>query len=196
MKSLKWLPVLAFAGVLMTGCASVAHVEKDDSVNFTKYRTYAWVETNEQQKADSIKTQPSQLTTQNIHNAVNKELAKAGWREVRNNPDLLLSSDVLVEKTVKEQNNPVYSQPYTRYFYNPYARRLIPIYYPSQFLGYDTDQYAIPEATVTVTMMDARSDKMVWQGWTTDEVNSRNLTSKEIQNTIKSIFRKFDVAAK
>jgi len=43
-------------------------------------------------------------------------------------------------------------------------------------------------------MTDVQSDKVVWQGWTTDEVNSRNLTSKEINNAVKSIFRKFDVA--
>lgn len=194
MKSLKWLPVLAFAGVLFTGCASVAHVEKDDSVNFSKYKTYAWVETTEEQKADSTKTKPSQLALQNIHNAVSRELAKAGWREVKNNPDLLLSSDVLVEKSMKEQNDPVYTQPYTRVFYNPYTRRYASIYYPSEFLGYDRNQYTVPEATVTITMLDAKTDKMVWQGWTTDEVNSKNLTSKEIQNTVKSIFRKFDVA--
>jgi hypothetical protein len=194
MKSLKWLPVLAFAGILFTGCASVAHVEKDDSVNFSNYKTYAWVETKEEKAADSAKTKPSPLTLQNIHNAVNTELAKAGWREVKHNPDLLLSSDVLVEKSVKEQNNPVYSEPFTRLAYNPYTRRYISIYYPSQFLGYDRDQFSVREATVTITMLDAKTDKMVWQGWTTDEVNSQNLTGKEVQNTIKSIFRKFDVA--
>jgi hypothetical protein len=43
-------------------------------------------------------------------------------------------------------------------------------------------------------MTDAKTDKMVWQGWTTDEVNSKNLTAKEIQASVKSIFRKFDVA--
>jgi hypothetical protein len=45
-------------------------------------------------------------------------------------------------------------------------------------------------------MTDAKTDKMVWQGWTTDELRSRNLTSKEIQTSVKSIFRKFDVAKK
>ncbi|MER3464675.1 MAG: DUF4136 domain-containing protein [Chitinophagaceae bacterium] len=196
MKSLKWLPVLAFAGILLTGCASLAYVEKDSSVNLANYKTYAWVETKEEMKADSAKTRPSQLTLQNIHNAVNAELSKVGWREVRNNPDVLLSSDVLVEKSTREQNDPVYSQPYTRYFFNPYTRRYIPIYYPSEFLGYDRNEYSVREATVTISMLDAKTDKMIWQGWTTDEVNSKNLTSKEIQSTIKSIFRKFDVAKK
>jgi hypothetical protein len=43
-------------------------------------------------------------------------------------------------------------------------------------------------------MIDAKSDKTIWQGWTTDQVSSKNLTSKEVQNSVKSIFRKFDVA--
>ncbi len=47
---------------------------------------------------------------QKVRQAVNKELGKtAGWREVKNNPDVLLSYDVLVERSVKERNDPVYS---------------------------------------------------------------------------------------
>jgi hypothetical protein len=61
-------------------------------------------------------------------------------------------------------------------------------------MGYDNEARRVQEGTLTITMTDAKTDKMVWQGWTTDEVNSKNLTSKEIQNSVKSIFRKFDVA--
>jgi hypothetical protein len=44
-------------------------------------------------------------------------------------------------------------------------------------------------------MLDADTEKTVWQGWVTDEVaNSRNLSSKEIQNSVRAIFRKFDIA--
>jgi hypothetical protein len=130
-----------------------------------------------------------------IKQAISQELEKtAGWKEVKNRPDVLLSYDVLVERAVKESNNPVYSNPFTRMVYNPYTRRWATIYYPSQFVGYDRDQREIREGTVTITMIDARTDKTVWQGWTTDEVNSRNLSSREIQNSVKSIFRKFDVA--
>jgi hypothetical protein len=49
---------------------------------------------------------------------------------------------------------------------------------------------------MTVTMVDTKTNKTVWQGWTTDEVNSKNLTTREIDNSVKSIFRKFDVAFK
>ena len=188
MKRLRLLGVVLLAGLLITGCASVAHIEKDENVNFSQYNTFAWVDTKEKGN--------SNLTEQNIRKAVNAELAKEGWREVKNRPDVLLSYDVLVEKSVKQNNNPVYSQPFTRTYFNPYTRRWGYIYYPSQFVGYNNQPYEVREGTVTVTMIDAKTDKVIWQDWTTDEVNSRNLTGKEIQNSIRSIFRKFDVAKK
>jgi hypothetical protein len=43
-------------------------------------------------------------------------------------------------------------------------------------------------------MIDAKTDKMIWMGWTTEEVNSKNLTKKEIQKAVAGIFKKFDVA--
>ena len=195
MRFIRFFSVVVLAGLLLAGCASVAHVEKDDSVNFSNYHTYSWVETKEN-RDDSSKTKVSDLTEQKMREAVNAEMAKMGWREVKHRPDALLSYDVLVERSVKERNNPVYSEPMTRYVYNPYSRRWVSLYYPSQFLGYDNDQTSVREGTVTISLIDAKTDKTVWQGWTTEEVNSRNLTSKEIQNSVKSIFRKFDVASR
>ncbi|HEX7906148.1 MAG TPA: DUF4136 domain-containing protein [Chitinophagaceae bacterium] len=178
---------------LLASCASTAHIEKDDTADFSRYKTFAWLDKDGEGKHD--RNRSNDLAEQKIREAVSNELQKsAGWREVKNRPDILLSYDVLVEKTIREQNDPVYSRPTTRIFYNPYSRRYSTIYYPSQFLGYDRDERTVREGTVTVTMIDARTDKTVWQGWTTDEVNNRNLTSREIQTAVRSIFKKFDVA--
>jgi hypothetical protein len=43
-------------------------------------------------------------------------------------------------------------------------------------------------------MIEAKSGKTVWQGWATDEVSNRNLTSKEIDAAVRSIFKKADLA--
>jgi len=192
MKSFKFFGLLAIAGILLASCGSTAHIEKDDTVNFSNYKTFAWVNSTET-KSDSGQKAIT-LTEQNVRKAVNAELAKQGWREVKNRPDLLLSYDVLVERSSKKENDPVYSQPYSRLIYNPYTRRYATIYYPSQFLGYDSYEKVIKEGTVTVTMIDAKTDKTVWQGWTTGEVNSKNLTNKEIQKAVASIFKKAELA--
>jgi hypothetical protein len=193
MRFLKVLSVVALSGMLLAGCASVAHVEKDDTANFSTYHSYTWVDAQDS-KSDSVKTKVSDLAERKIKDAVNAELAKNGWKESKHRPDVLISYDVVVDRGVREQNDPVYSTPFTRYVYNPYSRRWFSIYYPSEFMGYDRSQHATREGTVTVSVIDAKTEKTVWQGWTTDEVNSQNLTSKEIQNAVKSIFKKFDIA--
>lgn len=192
MKRISTFLVLLFAGLMLTGCASVAYIEKDETVNFSKYSTYAWVDTKEKKDSGNYNS----LTEQHVRKAVDEELAKQGWKKTNRQPDVLLSYDVLVEKTIKQDTEPLYSRSFTRTFYNPYTRRWGYIYYPSRFMGYDRSSYEVKEGTVTISMIDAATEKTVWQGWTTDEINSRNLTGKEIQVSVKSIFRKFDVAAK
>ena|ERR1700741_3621367 len=178
---------------LLASCASTAHIEKDDNTDFGHYKTFAWVDKDGEGRSD--RNRSNDMTEMKIRDAVNKELEKtAGWREVKNRPDVLLSYDVLVEKGIKESNSPVYSRPYSRLVYNPYTRRYTTLYYPSQFMGYERDERPIKEGTVTISMIDTRTDRTVWQGWTTDEVNSKNLTTKEIQAAVRSIFKKFDVA--
>jgi hypothetical protein len=187
-----WSGSLAFV-FLLASCASTAHIEKDDNTDFGKYKTFAWIDKDGAGKNDRNKS--NDLTERKIREAVNKELEKsAGWKESKNKPDVLLSYDVLVEKSVAQRSDPVYSQSFTRTYYNRYSRRYVNVYYPSQFMGYDSYDVPSREGTVTITMIDAKTDKTVWQGWTTDEVNSKNLSSKEIQNSVKAIFRKFDIA--
>ncbi len=185
-----WIGSLAVI-FLLAGCASTAHIEKDDTADFSTYKTFAWAS-----KADAKNEHKNvDLSAQKLKQAVSNELQKsAGWKETTNHPDVLLSYDVLVERNIKESSNPVYTRPYSRLIYNPYTRRYATLYYPSQFIGYDRDERPIKEGTVTISMIDTKTDKMVWQGWSTDEVNSRNFTSKEIQSAVRSIFKKFDIA--
>ena len=177
---------------LLASCAPTAHIEKDDNADFSRYKTFSWVDKDGNGEKDRYSS--NDLAEQNIRHAVTRELEKAGWRESRRSPDVLLSYDVLVERSTKEQSNPRYSMPFTRTFYNPYSRRLFNVYYPSQFIGYENYEVSTREGTVTITMTDARTEKTVWQGWATDEIDSRQMTNKEIQNSVKAIFRKFDIA--
>ena len=186
-----WSGVLGIV-FLLASCASKAHIEKDDNTDFTQYKTYAWAE---KEGGNKKGTKANDLAEQKIRDAVDKELERtAGWRESKSDPDVLLSYDVLVERSTKERSDPVYSNPFVRTFYNPYSRRFYRVYYPSRFVGYDNYDINTREGTVTISMIDAKTEKTVWQGWATDEVNSRHMTSKEIQNSVKAIFRKFDLA--
>ena len=182
--------LVALFSFTMMSCASTAHIEKDDSIDFGKYKTFAWIE-----KAPSDSNKTNDIAESKVKSIVNQELEKnAGWRQVNSKPDLLLSYDVLVERSVVEQNNPVYSRGYTRTFYNPRSGRYFNVYYPSRFIGYDNYGVQVQEGTVTISMIDTKTDKTVWQGWTTEQIDSRKIKTKEVESAIKSIFKKFDLA--
>lgn len=188
MKHFKTAGLIALGLVFLTSCASIATIEKDNSVNLADYSSYAWVE----DVKDTVAVSPSGIQEQNLHTAINEGLTKAAWKESKTTPDVLIRHDVLIEKTTKESRNPVYTRSYSRPYYNPYLRRWSYLYYPSQFMGYDVRQYPLREGTLTITLIDAKTDKVIWQGWTTKELASNTFTSKELEKGVKSILRKFD----
>ena len=194
MKTFKYLCAALVAALTMAACATPVHVEKDDSVNFSKYKTYMWVDTRYNQNDNAPR--PQAYGDISVRNAANAELRKAGWAEVSNDPDLLVSYDVLVQNTTARRSDPVYSQSYSRTYYNPRLRRWGNIYYPSQFLGYNNYDVPVKEGTISITLTDAGTDKIVWQGWTTDELNYTRITPEEIAAGVQNIFSKLDVAGK
>ncbi len=190
-RSMNWVAAAGVTAVLLfTGCAGTAHIEKDKSADFSKYKTYAWVEKPEEK--GTPKARRNQLTEANIRNAVNEQLQKKGWSQANNDPDVILNYELLVEKNQKQTQDPVYSQSYTRSYFNRYTGRMNTFYYPGQFMGYDNYSTTVKEGTVTITMVDNKTDKTVWQGWTTSELNNSRISGDEIDQSVKTIFRKFD----
>ena len=186
------IAVLSALLLLLVGCSPVVEVQKDESVNFSKYRTYSWVETHISETREEKRA--LEFADISVRNAANRALASYGWKEVEQDPDVLISYDVLVERSTVRNSDPVYSQGYYRNYFNPYTRRWQTLYYPSRFLGYDTYETQVKEGTVSLSMVDARTDKLVWQGWTTEQVSSSRFTADELTNAINHIFKKFDPA--
>jgi len=179
------------AGLFLASCASTAHVEKANSADLSAYKTYSWIapEKNKAAKAN----RHNDIALQNLQQAVNEQLQKLGYREVKSNADVLVNTELLVERSEKAQSDPVYSQPFTRTYYNPRTGRYRSFYYPSQFEGYNTYSTTVKEGTITVMLIDSKTDKTVWQGWSTEELDYSRITDKEINKNVKSIFKKFDV---
>lgn len=190
---LKW-GVLAITGFLfLAGCSNTAHIEKARGANLGNYKTYNWVD-NDAGKKHTNANRHTQISEQNIRDAVDKQLQKNGWRLSATDPDVLVSADLVVEKNQREQHDAVYSRPYARTYFNRFSRRFNTFYFPSQFMGYDTYSTTVKEGTVTVTLIDAKTDKAVWQGWATNELTRNHFSEKDIDKNVKSIFKKFDAA--
>jgi hypothetical protein len=180
---LKKLAGLSMIVLFAWGCAATAHIEKDPSTDITAYRTFTWMnKTAKDKQADLLDRQLKAIVT--------SEMEKLGFRENKNKPDMLLDYDVLVERSARTQSETLYSQPYFRQYFNPYTRRWGTLYFPSQYMGTETYQVPVNESTLTLTMVDAKNDKTIWQGWTTNIVDSRHLTSKELRNSVRAIVKK------
>ncbi len=194
MKTVNYICVALIAAFSIAACSTPVHVEKDDSVNLGNYKTYMWVDTRYNQNDNA--TRPVAYGDITVRNAANAELRKVGWAETSNNPDLLVSYDVLVQNTTARRSDPVYTQSYTRTYYNPRSGRWGTLYYPSQFLGYNNYEVPVKEGTISITLTDANTDKLVWQGWTTEDLNYTSITTEEIAASVQNIFSKLDVAVK
>lgn len=184
--------LLVIAALALSACGVQSYVEKDPAVNLNNYKTFAWLNEKETKRKDGKNYQDFQESY--LVSLVTKELEKNGWRQSNRNPDVLLDYDIMVENAVREQSDPVYSRPTVRYFYNPYTRRINSVYYPSQYLGNDTYTVPYKSGTITINIVDTRTNKLVWQGWAETDVNNRRIQKDDMNKIVKSIFKKFDVA--
>ncbi len=192
MKKMQWLlgfVLSVFVLIMLASCGRQVFVQKDDSYNVKQVRTYAWVAGTQK---DSITQRPkiNDLVDRKIRTIIDRNLQKNGWRETNLNPDVLLVYDVDVQRENRNVSDPVYTEPLTRWFYNPYSRRYSSVYYPSQFVGYNNTVETVREGTLILTIMDANTGKTIWQGTTSSEVNGRRMSDKEIDNNAKAIIKK------
>jgi hypothetical protein len=188
MKPIQWIGLVAL--LLIAGCSPKVFVQKDNTVDFTKFKTYTWVDGDADKDSLTNRSNANSLRDQKVHASVEKYLQELGWTLTNTNPDVFLVYDVVIEKENVNVSTPVYSQPMTRYFYNPGGRRWVPIFYPSNFMGYSNSTQTIREGTLTLTMMNPENDKTIWQGWTTSEIYGKKITDKDIDKYVKAIISK------
>jgi hypothetical protein len=177
--------------VILVSCGTTAMVQKDNNVDIRKFRTYAWVDASTSDTLNHI-PKTNDLTDRKIKESIERNLTEVGWKQTKKNPDVLLTYDLDVEKEKRNLRTPMYSDPGYRYVYSPYGRRWVPIYYPSELMGYRNTTETVQEHTLTVSLIDADTDKTVWQGWRTVDNNSKRMSDKEIDNNVRAIVKKLD----
>jgi Domain of unknown function (DUF4136) len=183
---IKSVLVTATAALAFTACNVTGHTEKAVGINFSNYKTFGWANNN----AKKVDRLDNDIIDNNIKNSISRELEKKGWKEADTAPDVLIDYNIAVEKGTKRESSPVYSYPYTQYLYG--RRRIYTIWYPSMLMGYHSYNVPFKEGQLTVNMVDAKTNKLIWQGWAKGEINSSNISTKEATAEVKSIFKKFE----
>jgi hypothetical protein len=173
-----------------TSCGVTTHIETAPGVNFSNYKTFGWVSVNGEKTEDKA---DNDIVDNNIKNAISLDLENKGWKETSQNPDVLLDYNVMVEKQVSQASDPVFNYPYTNYYYNRWHHRMGYMYYPNNLIGYHTYNIPFKVGTLTVNMIDAKTNKLIWSGSATGDVSSKMVTTQEAQGDVTSIFKKFNV---
>ena len=169
---------------IMTGCAMQAHIDKVPGVELSSYKTYTWIQ-------DEQGGSYTELEDAVLKKSIAAELERKGFREVSKGADVSIDYDVMVENQQYLKRDAVYSQPYVTYRYNPYTRRMQQIYIPSRYIG--DNEYTVPykSGTITVNVVDNKTNSVAWQGWAETEVNNKKIPTDKIEGAIGAIFKKF-----
>jgi hypothetical protein len=81
-----------------SACAPKVNVEQRANVNFSRYRTYDFADTEVKTSGDRNPLLRSPITQDRIKQAISGELGKRGLRQVENNPDFLVTTHTFVEQ--------------------------------------------------------------------------------------------------
>ena len=169
---------------IMSGCAMQAHIDKVPGVDLSSYKTYTWIE-------DDQTHSYTDLEDAVIKKSIANELERKGYKQVNKDADVSIDYDVMVENQQYLKRDAVYSQPYVTYQYNPYTRRMQQIYIPSRYIG--DNEYTVPykSGTITINLVDNKTNSVAWQGWAETEVNNKKIPTEKIEGAIGAIFKKF-----
>lgn len=178
---------MIITGIFLTGCSISSHTEKASGVDFAAYKTFAWAVPASTQKPDRS---DNNIIDSHIKNSVSRELTQKGWQEVTTAPDVWLDYTIAVDRGSKKETEPVYTYPHTQYFF--WHRRIYSIWYPGALIGYRSQNVPFKNGELSINMVDAKNNKLIWQGWAKGEINSSHVTSKDVDSRVKSIFKKFD----
>lgn len=180
----KYLNILSL--VLVVSCSTPVEIESVKDLQLQQYKTYDWAIDTTSDAQPTL----NDIQLANLMTSADGFLSNKGWRRNATNPEIYIKPDILLERYSQQRTDAVYSDPYYRTFYNPYTGRFVNVYYPSRFLGYNTTQYEVKEGTLTLSLFDARTEKMIWQGWTTTPLNRQKMSESQLTNATIRILKK------
>lgn len=174
---------LLAALIALAGCASGPSVrfDADPQADFGRYRSWAFYEPIAME-ANGY----ASLTSARVREAVQREMAARGYAHDPQAPDLRVNFQGVVQ-----DRTDVYTEPRSdfRYVYNYRAQAYVavPVWYDQT----QVRQYR--EGTLTVDLVDARANQLVWTGSAIGRVTGRTSQERttEIDAAVAAIFARY-----
>lgn len=181
-----WL-MLAVAMLLLAACATGPRIvtDGDPQADFSRYRSWGWYQPLAMEQSGY-----STPLTSRIKAAIQGEMQARGYAFTTTNPDLLINfQGVVQEKT------DVYSMPRSdiQYYYSYRHRAYVgfPVWYD------ETRVNTYREGTLSVDVVDARRNHMVWTGDAIGRVVRKAPAERldEAETAIREIFAQYPYRA-
>lgn len=187
LKSLRVWFVAALALVVLAACATGPRVrtDYDPGANFAQYRTWGWYSPIAMEQSGY-----SSWISERIKANVQREMEARGYRYDAKSPDLKVNFQAVVQ-----ERSDVYSMPRSDiawlYSYRARSYVAVPFWYD------ETTVSRYTEGTLTVDLVDAARNRMVWTGDAIGRVVRRNPEQRaaDIDASVTAIFAKYPYSA-
>lgn len=192
---MKKLIFMLFAtSIVFSACSSYNYYAVSNKpLSSQHYRTYAWIP-EDQSKTTSFYN--NDVATDKIVDAASKELDKKGLTLNNQNPDILVRYTAVVNKEVRNYNDPVYYNPPARlsprfayyrgrafYYYSYYDP--MPVY-----VGTEARRETVKAGSVMIDLIDRKTKKVIWRGWAEGELDNPQKAIDDLPQVVTNIFKK------
>jgi hypothetical protein len=182
------LLVLASAGLLLAGCATVltGHSDYDKKFDFARFKSFYWMYPESSAAAEAASPGISALNLRRIREAVQADLQAKGYTlaDSRQSADFVVSFSVGTRDKLEVDTLPAYYR--GPWYWHPY-------YWA------DAGVYArtYTEGTLGIDIFDQRSGTPVWSGWVRKRVlqSDRDNPEPVIHKAVAAVLAHFPPSA-
>jgi hypothetical protein len=180
------LVIVASCLVVLSGCTSAVRVsaERDRTVSFEQYRTYAWIPPDQKDWQSNIFVRNQAGL---IQNTVGRELEVRGMMPDTAAPDVLLRYSIGTQDHAAYRRAPVYGYASFPFFF---GRSFLYGAYNPMYSNYRT---VIREGILNVEMIDRKTNNVVWRGLSAQRLYSRADANVDIPKIIHAMFEQYPV---
>ncbi|MCK9995128.1 MAG: DUF4136 domain-containing protein [Candidatus Krumholzibacteria bacterium] len=169
-----------FSGLLVlvllasiAGCSSLTvNYDYDQNVEWTKFKTYGWMETPDRPSDPNSPLQDTPLLQQRVHNSVEFEMQERGIT-MSDNPDLLVVYHIGTQEQIQVTD---WGYRYSDYYWGYGGRQI--------------DVYQFTEGSLVIDLIDAETQNLIWRGTGTGVVDESQKSPEEMQDQANQVINK------
>ncbi len=184
MRSVRRLSVVSILLVLVAGCATGPdiRVDKDPSVDLTQFKTFGFFD-----QVATDRAQYSTIITERLKQATRTQLERVGYTYKEQDSDLRVNFYLNVTEKQEIRSTPSASVGMGYYGYRG------GMYGAWGGYPYDVDTVNYREGTLSIDLVDAKKNQLVWQGVAEGRVSDevRKNPGPAVDAVVAEIFRNF-----